>query len=64
MLLKMALFHSFSWLSGFQFIYICLFIIIISLLGPYLWHMEVPRLGVKLELSPSAYARATATLDP
>ena len=27
-------------------------------------HMEVPRLGVKLELQPLAYARATAMWDP
>ena len=27
-------------------------------------HMQVPRLGVELELSLPAYARATATLDP
>ena len=26
--------------------------------------MEVPRLGVELELQPPAYARATATPDP
>ena len=29
----------------------------------HLRHMEVPRLGVKLELQPLAYARATATWD-
>ena len=34
------------------------------LLGPLLQHMEVPRLGVELELWPPAYARATATGDP
>ena len=27
-------------------------------------HMEVPRLGVSLELQPPAYARAAATRDP
>ena len=27
-------------------------------------HMEVPRLGVELQLQPPAYATATATLDP
>ena len=32
-------------------------------LGPYLWHMEVPRLGVKLELQLLAYIIATATQD-
>ena len=33
-------------------------------LGPHLQHMEVPRLGVKLELQLPAYTTATATLDP
>ena len=31
------------------------------LLGPHQWHMEVPRLGVELELQLPAYATATAT---
>ena len=34
------------------------------LLGPHLWHMEVPRPGVKSELLPLAYTTATATPDP
>ena len=33
-------------------------------LGPYLWHMEVPRLGVELELQVLAYTTATAMGDP
>ena len=33
-------------------------------LGPHLQHMEVPRLGVELELQLPAYAIATATPDP
>ena len=33
-------------------------------LGPHPQHMEVPRLGVELELLPPAYARVTATPDP
>ena len=33
-------------------------------LGPNLQHMEVPRLGVELELLLLASARATATPDP
>ena len=33
-------------------------------LGPHLWHMEVPRLGVESELQLPAYATATATGDP
>ena len=32
-------------------------------LGPYLWHMEVSRLGVKSELQLPAYATATAMQD-
>ena len=32
-------------------------------LGPYLWHMEVPRLGVELTLQLPAYATAIATAD-
>ena len=30
----------------------------------YLWHMEVPKLGVESELKPPAYTTATAMLDP
>ena len=33
-------------------------------LRPYPQHMEVPKLGVELELSPMAYATATAMQDP
>ena len=33
-------------------------------LGPHLWHMEVPRLGVESELQLLAYTAATATRDP
>ena len=32
-------------------------------LGPNLWHMEVPRPGVELELQLPAYTTATATPD-
>ena len=32
--------------------------------GPHLWHMEVLRLGVKLELQLPFYTTATATQDP
>lgn len=34
------------------------------LLGPHLWHMEVPRLGVESKLLLPAYTTATATPDP
>ena len=43
---------------------IYLFVYLFSFLGPYLWHMEVPRLGVKSELQLLVYATATATQDP
>ena len=33
-------------------------------LGPHPWHMEVPRLGVELELQLLAYATAMVTWDP
>ena len=33
-------------------------------LGPHLWHMEVPRLRVILELQLPAYTTATAAWDP
>ena len=33
-------------------------------IGPHVWHMDVPSLGVKLELQLWAYTTATATLDP
>ena len=33
-------------------------------LGLYLWHMEVPRLGVESGLQPPAYSTTTATSDP
>ena len=32
-------------------------------LVPHLWHMDVPRVGVKLELQLLSYATATATWD-
>ena len=44
-------------LSWIFFFYFCF-------LGPYLQNMEVPRLGVRLELQVPAYTTATATWDP
>ena len=41
----------------FLFLFFCF-------LGPYLWHAEVPRLGVKSELQLLAYTIATAMQDP
>ena len=36
----------------------------IYFLGPHMWQMEGPRLGVKSQLQLPAYATATATQDP
>ena len=47
--------QSFFFLSFFFFF---------CVLGPYLWHLEVPRVGDESELQLLAYARATATQDP
>ena len=33
-------------------------------LGPHLWHMEVPKIGIKSELQLPAYAAAIAMQDP
>ena len=44
-------------------LFIYLFIYLFCFLGPHSQHMEVPRLGVKSELQPPAYATATATSD-
>ena len=40
------------------------FFFFLVFLGPYLWTMEVPRLGVKSELQLPAYTTATAMPDP
>ena len=40
-----------------------LFMIFFFFLQPHLWHTEVPRLGVKLELQLPAYATVTAMQD-
>ena len=45
-------------------IYIHMYAHIFCFLGPHLWHMEVPRLGVELEPQLPAYFTATATPDP
>ena len=40
------------------------FFFFLVFLEPHLWHVEVPRLGVKSELHPPAYTAATAMADP
>ena len=44
-----------------NFFFFCLSFVF---LGPYLWHMEVPRLGVQLKLEPATYTIAIATTTP
>ena len=39
------------------------FVFVFVVLGPHLWHMEVPRLGVPLELQWLVYTTATVTPD-
>ena len=41
----------------------CLFFPFFFFLGLHLWHIEVPWLGVKLELQLPTYTTATATRD-
>ena len=43
------------------FLLLFIYLFIFDFLGPHPWHMEVPRLGVKLELQLLAYTRATTT---
>ena len=46
---------------------VCLFsffFFFFAFFGPHLWHMEVPRGGVKSELQLPAHTTATATPDP
>ena len=42
----------------------CFLVFFLNLLRATLQHMEVPRLGVELELWLLGYTTATATLDP
>ena len=44
------------WVGWFFFFFF--FFFLVFFLGPQVWHMEVPRLGVKLELQLLAYTRA------
>ena len=52
---------SFVYCSSFFFVF-CFFLSFF--LGPYLWHMGVPRLGAESELQQPTYAIATAMPDP
>ena len=44
--------------------YVCMYVCMYVFLGRYLWHMEAPRISIKLELQLLAYTTAIATEDP
>ena len=44
--------------------FVCLLIYLLTILGPLPWHVEVPRLGVELELQLLAYTTIIVTPDP
>ena len=46
------------------FLFFCCCFFCFVFLGPNLWHTQVPRLGVKLELQLPVYTTATAMPDP
>ena len=56
--------HTYVPLSLYMYMCIYVFPFLFCFLGPHLWHMDIPRLGVKLELELPAYAAAIATRDP
>ena len=43
---------------------VTIFYFLFCLQGPHLWHMDIPRLGVKSELQRLAHTTATAMPDP
>ena len=50
--------------EGGEFFFFFFFFFFFGLFRPYPQHMEVPRLGVKLELQLPTYATGTAMQDP
>ena len=55
--------HVLEWNPDPKFIFLFFIFCLFVSSGPHLWHMEVPRLGVELELQLPAYAIATAAGD-
>ena len=60
---KLEEFYSKHLYSPPRFFFSSLFSFFFDFLGSYLWHMEVPRLGVQPELQLPACATATAMKD-
>ena len=56
--------HEWNRIKSPEINYVYFQLIFFSFLVPYLWQMEVPRLGVESELQLPATAIATATPDP
>ena len=48
----------------YLFIYLHFILFILMFLESHLWHMEVPRLGVELELQMPTYTTTTTMPDP
>ena len=46
--------------KSMYFVCVCVCVCVCCFLGTHLWHMEVPRLAVELELQQPAYTKATA----
>lgn len=59
-----ALVNSYHLDIGYLIFWLFIYLFIFVILGPHLWHMEIPRLAVELELQLPANAAATATPDP
>ena len=63
-----AYLHTYLYIQKHKFLFpysffLFFFLSFFFFLGPYLQHMEVPRLGVELELQLPAYTTATAMPD-
>ena len=51
--------HTLFLKKDIESVFVCFYF-----LGPRVWHMKVPRLGVELELQLPAYTTAIATQNP
>ena len=55
--------YKFMQIDSYNFFVVVVVVCVLCFLGPHPQHMEVPRLGVKLELQLLAYTTATAKPD-